>query len=128
MWLLPSLVVSELGIISPVAVDELLTVAEVAQRLRCSRSMAYRLIQEMPVIRIGRIVRVSVKELDRYIAAHTKVPDAAWMRRRVRRAPESNAPEPGSGWRRPIQPRTKPGTAPASDWRRPIQPRTKPRP
>jgi excisionase family DNA binding protein len=51
--------------------DELLRAAEVAARLKISKSQAYALMQknELPVVRLGRCVRVSAKALDRWIEA-----------------------------------------------------------
>lgn len=48
---------------------EWLKVPEVAEVLRIARSRAYELVQngEIPAVRIGRSVRVSRKELDRWL-------------------------------------------------------------
>ena len=48
---------------------EYLKVPEVAEVLRIPRSRAYELVgnEEIPSVRIGRIVRVSRKELDRWL-------------------------------------------------------------
>lgn len=48
---------------------EWLKVPEVAQVLRIARSRAYELVAdgEIPAVRIGRSVRVSRKELDRWL-------------------------------------------------------------
>ena len=48
---------------------EYLKVLEVAEVLRISRSRAYELVAggEMPAVKIGRSVRVSRKELDRWL-------------------------------------------------------------
>ncbi len=54
---------------------ELLTVPEVAERLKISRSLAYDLCQRgvLPVVRFGgRAVRVSAAALDAYIAEQVK--------------------------------------------------------
>jgi excisionase family DNA binding protein len=47
----------------------LLKPQDVAQRLKISRAMAYRLITlgELPSVRIGRIVRVREADLDEFI-------------------------------------------------------------
>jgi excisionase family DNA binding protein len=48
---------------------EYLKVPEVAETLRVSRSRAYELVadSEIPAVKIGRSVRVSRKELDRWL-------------------------------------------------------------
>lgn len=48
---------------------EWLKVPEVAEELRIARSRAYELVAdgEIPAVRIGRSVRVSRKELDRWL-------------------------------------------------------------
>jgi excisionase family DNA binding protein len=48
---------------------EYLKVPEVAEVLRISRSRAYELVSggEIPAVKIGRSVRVSRKELDRWL-------------------------------------------------------------
>ncbi|MGB3682667.1 MAG: helix-turn-helix domain-containing protein [Rubrobacteraceae bacterium] len=48
---------------------EWLKVPEVAEELRIARSRAYELVAdgEIPAVKIGRIVRVSRKELDRWL-------------------------------------------------------------
>ncbi|MER3399506.1 MAG: hypothetical protein C4316_13445 [Chloroflexota bacterium] len=53
---------------------ELLTVLEVARRLRISRSLAYLLVVrgEIPAIRIGKLIRVPADALEAWIAAHTR--------------------------------------------------------
>ncbi len=58
---------------------EWLKVPEVAQVLRIARSRVYELIGsgEIPSIRIGRSVRVSRKELDRWLEEQRK-PNARW--------------------------------------------------
>jgi excisionase family DNA binding protein len=64
-------------------VDELrheyLKVQEVAEVLRIARSRAYELVGsvEIPSVRIGRSVRVSRKELDRWIEEQRQ-PNARW--------------------------------------------------
>lgn len=51
--------------------DALLDVTEVAEYLRISRSSVYKLIerQQIPAIRIGRLLRVRKKELDETLRA-----------------------------------------------------------
>jgi excisionase family DNA binding protein len=51
----------------------LLTVTEAAQRLSLGRGTTYQLVQrgELPVVRIGRAVRVPVQALEEWIAART---------------------------------------------------------
>ena len=51
---------------------ELLTVAEVAERLRVSTMTVYRLIKrdELPALRIGRSYRIDQSDLAAYLAAH----------------------------------------------------------
>lgn len=54
---------------------EYLKVPEVAKVLRIARSRAYELVAdgEIPAVRIGRSVRVSRKELDRWLEAQRYV-------------------------------------------------------
>jgi excisionase family DNA binding protein len=58
---------------------EWLKVPEVAQMLRIARSRAYELVGtgEIPSVRIGRSVRVSRKELDRWLEEQRQ-PSARW--------------------------------------------------
>jgi excisionase family DNA binding protein len=51
---------------------EWLKVPEVAEVLRIARSRAYEVVAngEIPAVRIGRSVRVSRKELDRWLKEH----------------------------------------------------------
>jgi excisionase family DNA binding protein len=58
---------------------EWLKVPEVAQLLRIARSRAYELVGEgeIPSVRIGRSVRVSRKELDRWLEEQRQ-PNARW--------------------------------------------------
>ncbi len=55
--------------------QRLLTGAEVADILNISKPYAYRLMQtgEVPVVRMGRCVRVRPEDLQRYIEANTHV-------------------------------------------------------
>ena len=48
---------------------EMLTVAEVAERLRVSKMSIYRLIEggDLPSLRVGRSFRVEAAELDAYL-------------------------------------------------------------
>lgn len=50
----------------------LLSAGEVADTLHISRSMAYRMMQrgEIPTVRMGRVARVRLQDLERYIATH----------------------------------------------------------
>lgn len=52
----------------------LLKVSEVADELRVARSYAYRLIQEgeLPVVRIGRSVRVPREALEEWVRGRTR--------------------------------------------------------
>ena len=61
------------------AVTDLLTVAEVAERLRVSTMTVYRLIQrdELPALRIGRSYRIDRSDLDAYLAAQATDVDRA---------------------------------------------------
>ncbi len=54
---------------------EWLKVPEVAEVLRIARSRAYELVAhgEIPAVKIGRSVRVSRKELDRWLQDHRYV-------------------------------------------------------
>jgi excisionase family DNA binding protein len=58
---------------------EYLKVPEVAEVLRIARSRAYELVAngEIPSIRIGRSVRVSRKELERWLEEQRQ-PSARW--------------------------------------------------
>ncbi|MCA1716275.1 MAG: helix-turn-helix domain-containing protein [Actinobacteria bacterium] len=51
---------------------EYLKVPEVAEILRVARSRAYEMVAdgEIPAVKIGRSVRVSRKELDRWLEGH----------------------------------------------------------
>ena len=53
----------------------LLTGKEVAQLLRVSRSKAYGLMRrkEVPIVQIGRCVRVQIEDLEEYILTHRVV-------------------------------------------------------
>jgi excisionase family DNA binding protein len=56
-------------------VDPLLTGEEVAGRLCISRSLAYQLMRQgaIPTVQIGqRLVRVRLRDLERYIEDHTR--------------------------------------------------------
>ena len=58
----------------------LLTVSEVAQRLRVSASLVYRLVRQglLPVVRVGLgqgRVRVLADDLDRYVSEHRETPE-----------------------------------------------------
>lgn len=59
--------------------DEYLKVPEVAEVLRVARSRAYELVAdgEIPSVRIGRSVRVSRRELDRWLDEQRQ-PSARW--------------------------------------------------
>ena len=61
--------------------QEYLKVPEVAEVLRIARSRAYELVGsgEIPSVRIGRSVRVSRKELDRWLEEQRQ-PNAWWRR------------------------------------------------
>lgn len=58
---------------------EWLKVPEVAEVLRIARSRAYELVQsgEIPSIKIGRSIRVSRRELKRWLEEHRQ-PSANW--------------------------------------------------
>jgi excisionase family DNA binding protein len=104
----------------------LLTVAEAAVELGVSRSVAYRLVKEMPHVRVGlgRVgtgaVRVSAKTIAQYIETRTIAPspwspvDVNGRARRVKypratsAVPLTYSATSESSWRRTIQPRTKP--------------------
>lgn len=51
---------------------QLLTVTEVAETLSISEKTVRRLIDagELPVIKLGRLVRIDPRDLDRFIASH----------------------------------------------------------
>lgn len=69
--------------------SELLTVPEAAKLLRISRNLAYELVarQQLPCVRLGRVIRVPRTSLDAWIAsqAASRVADAA-----AGRQPESH--------------------------------------
>lgn len=52
--------------------DPLLKAEQVAERLRISRALAYRLMQtgEIPTVRFSRTVRVSEADLEAFILGH----------------------------------------------------------
>ena len=56
------------------AFEPLLTIKETAQRIKTCTRTVHRMIADvddpLPVIRIGRLLRVRQCDLDRYIAAH----------------------------------------------------------
>lgn len=58
---------------------DLLTVAEVAEKLRVSTMTVYRLIQrdELPALRIGRSYRIEQRDLDAYLSGQTTDVDRA---------------------------------------------------
>lgn len=59
--------------------DELLTVAEVAEMLRVSTMTVYRLIRtgELPAVRVGRNYRVRRADLDAYLQEQLVEPERA---------------------------------------------------
>lgn len=59
--------------------NELLTVAEVADMLRVSTMTVYRLIRtgELPAVRVGRSYRVKSADLDTYLEAQVVEPEQA---------------------------------------------------
>ncbi len=52
----------------------LLTGDDLARIMQISRAQAYRIMQDpqLPVIRIGKLVRVRPADLERFLAAHTQ--------------------------------------------------------
>ena len=60
-------------------VADLLTVAEVAEKLRVSTMTVYRLIQreELPALRIGRSYRIDRSDLDDYLSGRATDVDRA---------------------------------------------------
>lgn len=58
--------------------DELLTVAEVADMLRVSTMTVYRLIRtgEIPAVRVGRNYRVRRADLEQYLAEQVVEPES----------------------------------------------------
>jgi len=52
--------------------SRVVTVGEVADRLRVSNMTVYRLVQsgEVPALRVGRSYRIREEDLDRYLARH----------------------------------------------------------
>ncbi len=64
----------------------LLTAEQVANRLGVSLCTAQRMIarRELPIVQVGRLVRVPDVGLDEWIRRHTEMPqDMAWQRRRA---------------------------------------------
>ncbi len=59
--------------------NDLLTVAEVADMLRVSTMTVYRLIRtgELPAVRVGRSYRVKRADLDAYLEAQVVEPEQA---------------------------------------------------
>lgn len=59
--------------------DQLLTVAEVADLLRVSTMTVYRLIRsgELPAVRVGRNYRVRRRDLDSYLQEQVVEPEQA---------------------------------------------------
>lgn len=57
--------------------DQLLTVAEVAELLRVSTMTVYRLIRsgELPAVRVGRNYRVRQRDLDGYLQEQVVEPE-----------------------------------------------------
>jgi excisionase family DNA binding protein len=59
---------------------ELLTGREVASILKVSESMAYTLMRtEIPVVRLGRSVRVRVSDLEDYVSSKVVMPESVLM-------------------------------------------------
>jgi excisionase family DNA binding protein len=105
---------------------KLLTISEVAERLRVSKRTAYRLAQGMIRTEIGGSLRVPEPALDRYIAERTTdpclastsaAPSGGGTTRTGRAGTAANLSERRTGksrgngselpsWLRPIQPRT----------------------
>jgi excisionase family DNA binding protein len=59
--------------------DKLLKSNEVAERLAISKAFAYRLMKtgEIPVVRIGKSVRVLPEKLDEFIREHSPISETA---------------------------------------------------
>jgi excisionase family DNA binding protein len=61
--------------------DRLLTTREIAERLNISERHARRLLADMPIVRLGRCVRVDQRDLEAWVAsrkvAPSFVPDSA---------------------------------------------------
>ena len=53
--------------------DGLLTLAQLRERLRCSRSTVWKLIHEynLPIVRVGGLVRVRERDLQAWLQRHT---------------------------------------------------------
>ena len=78
--------------------------------LKLSRAATYRLFQDLPRLKIGRMVRVAEEDLEAYLSKKTIVPwtAEASSRRVPRWAPlRAVAATNKSDWLRPIVPRTK---------------------
>lgn len=73
----PPTAAAEPGTIGPGQMPLLLTVRDVEAALQLGRTRTYELVRsgELPVIRLGRIVRVPRDELERWIESHTASPE-----------------------------------------------------
>jgi len=68
--------------------DELLTVDEVAERLRTTARFVRRLIaeQRIPFVRIGKFVRITASDVEAFVAAGRVDPGVSYLRPNVRNA------------------------------------------
>lgn len=83
-------------------IGKLLTIPELAERLRISKRSAYRVVREMTHATLaGRLV-VPETAVERYIAARLVEPAQEW-----RRSPSSRGASATSSCQRPIEVRTK---------------------
>jgi len=75
----------------------LLTPTEVAQRLSLGRATVYQMIalRELPVVRVGRAIRVPNKELERWVEANTHTVQGASHASPERQTPPSRSSRSG---------------------------------
>ena len=73
-----------------------LSPSDIAASLGISRRAVYRMLQDLPRVRLGRSIRVAEDDLMAYLAKHTQRPDAEL------RDPQ-DPPKPS--WLRPLKPR-----------------------
>lgn len=105
------------------AKSPLLSISDVAARLRISKRSAYRIAGEVAHVKIGRRLLVPELAIERYIEARMTIPTAF----EVSPSRGRGTTLVGSTSRRPIEVRTKPRPG-IAEWLRPIAPRTRRKP
>lgn len=101
------------------AKSQLMTIPELAERLRISKRSAYRVAREMVHVEIAGRLLVPELAVERFVTERMHAPTMT--------PGVTSTPRRSSNSRRPIQVRTKPRQPPAAQSLRPIEPRTKPR-